>query len=82
MDGTAPRICDCRSLRGIFLLRSQLRLFDSAFAAGRTSLGGANFTSMVLRGRIAGFQFHPERSGRAGLALLSEAADFIRKEVP
>jgi glutamine amidotransferase len=34
-------------------------LFDSAFAAGRTSLGGANFTSMV-----------------------SEAADFIRKEVP
>ena len=57
-------------------------LFDSAFAAGHTSLGGANFTSMVLRGRIAGFQFHPERSGRAGLALLSEAADFIRKEVP
>jgi len=57
-------------------------LFDSAFAAGRTSLGGVIFTSMVLRGRIAGFQFHPERSGRAGLALLSEAADFIRKEVP
>lgn len=57
-------------------------LFDSVFAAGRTSLGGVIFTSMVLRGRIAGFQFHPERSGRAGLALLSEAADFIRKEVP
>ena len=56
-------------------------LFDSVFASGRTSLGGTPFTSMVLRGRVAGFQFHPERSGRAGLALLSATARHIRKEV-
>ena len=56
-------------------------LFDSVFASGRTSLGGTPFTSMVLRGRVAGFQFHPERSGRAGLALLSATACHIRKEV-
>ncbi len=57
-------------------------LFDSVFASGRTSLGGTPFTSMVLRGRVAGFQFHPERSGRAGLALLSGVAAHIAKEVP
>jgi glutamine amidotransferase len=55
-------------------------LFDSPFAAGRTSLEGKTFTSMVLRNRVAGFQFHPERSGHAGLSLLDEVAGLIRKE--
>ncbi|MBL3540513.1 imidazole glycerol phosphate synthase subunit HisH [Aminivibrio sp.] len=57
-------------------------LFDPAFAAGQTSVGGTVFTSMVLRGRIAGFQFHPERSGRVGLDHLSLVSAHIRKKVP
>lgn len=80
--GNPPEFSPAVSSGEYFYFVHSYALFDSAFAAGHTSLGGVSFTSMVLRGRIAGFQFHPERSGRAGLALLSEAADFIRKEVP
>ena len=54
-------------------------IFDLACAAATTSLDDRSFTSMVLRDRIAGFQFHPERSGRAGLTLLKETADYLRK---
>ena len=54
-------------------------LFDSDCAAATTSLDGRTFTSMVLRGRVAGFQFHPERSGKAGLSLLKETADYLRR---
>ena len=54
-------------------------LFDSSGAAGTTTLEGRTFTSMVLRGRTAGFQFHPERSGTAGLSLLKETADYLRR---
>ncbi len=54
-------------------------LFDSACAAATTSLDGRSFTSMILHDRTAGFQFHPERSGKAGLTLLRETADYLRK---
>ena len=54
-------------------------LFDSDCAAATTTLDGRTFTSMVLRGRVAGFQFHPERSGTAGLSLLKETADYLRR---
>lgn len=56
-------------------------LFDTGFAAGLTTLEGKTFTSMVIRSRVAGFQFHPERSGPSGLTLLQKTADYIRKEV-
>jgi len=53
-------------------------LFDSPFAAGRTILEDQPFVSMILRDNVAGFQFHPERSGPEGLALLRSTASFIR----
>lgn len=40
------------------------------FTAGVTEYAGARFTSMVRKGRLLACQFHPEKSGRAGLALL------------
>ncbi len=40
------------------------------FTAGETEFAGVEFTSMVKRGMITATQFHPEKSGAAGLALL------------
>ncbi len=37
---------------------------------GRTSYAGVDFTSAVRRGSLFATQFHPEKSGRVGLALL------------
>ena len=42
------------------------------WTVGRTSHAGVEFTSMVKRGNILACQFHPEKSGRVGLALLKD----------
>lgn len=41
---------------------------------------GARFASVVRRGRVLGTQFHPERSGAAGLRFLSNFLAFARTE--
>ena len=40
--------------------------------AGVSEYAGVEFTAMVKRGRLWACQFHPEKSGRVGLALLKE----------
>jgi len=40
------------------------------FTSGVTEYAGVKFTAMVKRGRLLACQFHPEKSGKAGLALL------------
>lgn len=44
------------------------------FTAARTSYAGVEFSSAVRRGSLFAVQFHPEKSGRAGLALLKDFA--------
>ena len=39
-------------------------------AVAETEVDGVRFTSVVAAGRVAGAQFHPERSAGAGLAML------------
>ena len=41
-------------------------------AVGRTEYAGITFASAVRRGNLFATQFHPEKSGSAGLALLRE----------
>lgn len=41
------------------------------FTVGRTSYAGVDFTAAVCRGSLFATQFHPEKSGKAGLKLLS-----------
>ena len=40
------------------------------FTVGRTSYAGVEFTAAVRKGKLFATQFHPEKSGRIGLALL------------
>ncbi len=43
-----------------------------------TTEHGGRFTSAVARDAMIGVQFHPERSGRDGLRLLSNFVDLVR----
>ena len=47
---------------------------DPADAVCTTEYAGTRFASMVGRGNLAATQFHPEKSGRAGLRLLENFA--------
>lgn len=43
---------------------------DPSLVIGETDYAGIPFASMIGRGHVAATQFHPEKSGRIGLALL------------
>lgn len=47
-----------------------------------TTVDGVRFSSVSLREKIAGFQFHPERSGIEGLRLLGTFLDFLLEGRP
>ena len=47
---------------------------DPAAVAGRTTVDGFTFPSLLRAGAITGTQFHPEKSGTAGRALLAAFA--------
>lgn len=45
-----------------------------------TPFGEMYFTSSVMRGRIVGFQFHPEKSGSSGTNLISQVLRWSNHE--
>ena len=47
-----------------------------------TRVDDAVFSSVSLKGNVAGFQFHPERSGPEGLRLLSVFIGFLTEALP
>jgi imidazole glycerol-phosphate synthase subunit HisH len=50
--------------------------------AGRTTVDGFTFPSLLRRGTITGTQFHPEKSGPAGRELLRAFADGLLDRAP
>ena len=44
---------------------------DPALVSGLTTYGDATFVSAIARGNVLGVQFHPEKSQREGLTLLT-----------
>ena len=69
LDGTLPAVC-------YFAHAYVAQPADAADVIATTELDGTPFPSAVGRGRVAAVQFHPERSGAAGRALL---AAFLRR---
>lgn len=57
--------------RNWFYFANSFVLRESSDAWGVTDYG-SRFTSAVVKGNVAGVQFHPEKSGAAGLRLLFE----------
>lgn len=49
---------------------------DAGYTIGRTDYAGVDFSSVVGRGNLVATQFHPEKSGRIGLRLLRNFADW------
>lgn len=45
---------------------------------GTTSYGGIEFCSAMRRGSIFGVQFHPEKSGKVGLAIINNFVKLIK----
>ena len=52
---------------------------DPSVVVGRTTYGDDSFATVVTDGRVTGAQFHPERSGDAGLAVLATFAHLCRR---
>ena len=44
-----------------------------------TKYGNMEFPSSILRNRVAGFQFHPEKSSQAGRKLISDLVEWAKK---
>ena len=59
-----------KGLHAYFVHSYHLKPTDAADLVATTDYGGT-ITAMVARGNVAGTQFHPEKSQRLGLALLS-----------
>jgi imidazole glycerol-phosphate synthase subunit HisH len=64
LEGTLPAVC-------YFAHTYVAEPADGRDVIATTELDGRRFASAVGRGRVAGVQFHPERSGPAGRALLA-----------
>ena len=64
LGGTLPAVC-------YFAHAYVAEPADASDVIATTDLDGTSFPSAVGRGRVAAVQFHPERSGAAGRALLA-----------
>jgi glutamine amidotransferase len=65
----APETAEAVSSTYYFVHTFAAEPSDPALVMGRADYGGA-FCAAAGRGRVMGVQFHPEKSSRAGLALL------------
>ncbi|MGN1417605.1 MAG: imidazole glycerol phosphate synthase subunit HisH [Oscillospiraceae bacterium] len=74
---------DCEFLHGVgepyvYFVHSYAAECDSDSVSAYTDYGGKR-TALVNRGTIYGAQFHPEKSGAAGLRMLRNFADMVNK---
>jgi imidazole glycerol phosphate synthase glutamine amidotransferase subunit len=61
-----------------FYFAHSYAVFDAGEATTATCEYGANFVAAIERERLAAVQFHPEKSGEAGAAVLRNFLEFAR----
>jgi imidazoleglycerol phosphate synthase glutamine amidotransferase subunit HisH len=52
---------------------------ECADAAAKTEVDGIPFVSAIENGKVCAVQFHPEKSGKAGLRVLKNFLDMVKK---
>lgn len=62
----------------VYFVHSYAPVPDDDATVVATSAHGSTFVAAVRSGTVSGTQFHPERSGRVGLAILSNVVDSAR----
>lgn len=62
----------------VYFVHSYAPVPDDDATVVATSAHGSTFVSAVRSGTVSGTQFHPERSGRVGLAILSNVVESAR----
>lgn len=62
----------------VYFVHSYAPVPDDDDTVVATSAHGSSFVAAVRSGTVSGTQFHPERSGRVGLAILSNVVDSAR----
>jgi glutamine amidotransferase len=73
--GVLERICDGA---WCYFVHSYIPHADESVVAARTEYG-VTFASVIESGTLIGTQFHPEKSGKTGAALLRNFAKALRR---
>jgi glutamine amidotransferase len=79
--GKFPGNCLARSGQDFYFVHS-FAVSGSPHRAAVTRVDGVEFDSALRRGNVAGFQFHPERSGPEGVSFLGRAISYMCAEYP
>lgn len=66
----------------VYFVHSYIAVPEDPSLVTAVTTYGAPFASAIAHGRLVGVQFHPERSGPAGLRLLTGFLEFVKGEVP
>lgn len=81
-NGRAPLLDGVADGSYVYFVHSYAPLDVPADARLAETVHGAAFTAVAGRGRVAGTQFHPEKSGRTGLRLLANYLRLAHGEEP
>jgi glutamine amidotransferase len=78
-DDNFPTGCMSRDGQNFYFVHSYV-ISRSPHCAALTEVDGVSFCSILRRGSVAGFQFHPERSGEQGVQFLGKAINYFYEE--
>ncbi len=76
-NGRTPLLASSVPDGTFFYFVHSFALFESPDTAAMTRVENKDFVSIIVKDNLAGFQFHPERSGLHGLRLLGTTLSYL-----